>query len=95
MGTHVDQHHRTRTTADVHHGHDGVRRLGAILRSYMAEGDYEYHTTLTDGDLGMLVWSGRCARADDHVHDGVDSYVIRDGRIVAQTIHYSSASNDG
>src|SRR5215208_54630 len=61
----------------VHHGHDGVRRLAAILRSYLADAGYEFHKTMTDGDLGMLVWSGRCARDDDYMHEGGDSYVIR------------------
>jgi hypothetical protein len=78
----------------VHHGHEGVRRLAAILRSYLADAGYEFHKTMTDGDLGMLVWSARCAGDDDYMHEGVDSYVIRDGMIAAQTTHYSPAHGD-
>lgn len=35
----------------------------------------------------MLEWA-----AGDHVeiHDGADSYLVRDGRIAVQTIHYST-----
>jgi hypothetical protein len=79
----------------VHHGHDGVRRLASILRSYLQDGDYHYGQILVDGEVGMLTWSGRCARTDTAVHDGADSYVIRDGSIVAQTIHYSTTPLDG
>jgi hypothetical protein len=77
----------------VHNGHDGVRRLAAILRSYLTDAGYEFHKTMTDGDLGVLVWSGRCARDDDCMYDGVDSYVVRDGMIAAQTINYSRVSD--
>jgi hypothetical protein len=78
----------------VHHGHAGVRKLAGILRSYVKDGDFRYRQVLTDGDVGMLVWSGRCAAEDTAIHDGVDSYVVRDGLLVAQTIHYSTASMD-
>lgn len=39
------------------------------------------------GEVGFLEWT---AEADGgRVDDGADSYVIRNGRIVAQTIHYT------
>ncbi|MBQ0906089.1 nuclear transport factor 2 family protein [Micromonospora sp. U21] len=79
----------------IHHGHDGVRYLAGILRSYVPDGDYRYRQVLTDGEVGMLVWSGRCTANDTALHDGVDSYVVRDGLLVAQTIHYSSFHLDG
>lgn len=78
----------------VHHGHDGVRALAAVLRTYLPAGDYRYRQVQVSGDVGLLVWSGRCGSTDAAVHDGVDSYVIREGRIVAQTIHYSASSMD-
>jgi hypothetical protein len=78
----------------VHHGADGVRALAGVLRRYLPEGDYRYQHILAQGEVAMLVWSGRCADTDTDVHDGVDSYVVRNGRIVAQTIHYSTAPLD-
>jgi hypothetical protein len=39
------------------------------------------------GELAFLKWTARCPRAE--VGDGADSFWIRDGRIVAQTIHYT------
>lgn len=76
------------TGEGVTHGHDGVRRLAGILNSYLPEGEYDYHQVLVEGDVGMLDWTG--TGEDLCVHDGADSYVVRDGLIVAQTIHYSA-----
>ncbi len=41
----------------------------------------------------MLKWTGHSSAGS--VRDGVDSYVIRDGRIVAQTIHYTLTPGGG
>jgi SnoaL-like domain len=76
----------------VHRGYDGVRYLAGILRSYVPEGRYEYRQVLAEGDVAMLQWTAR--GEDFDVHDGADSYVVRDGRIVSQTIHYSTKRND-
>jgi hypothetical protein len=72
----------------VHRGHDGVRHLADILQSYIQDGSYQFHKLLTDGEIGMLVWTGSTDELE--IHDGVDSFVVRDGRIAAQTIHYST-----
>jgi hypothetical protein len=71
----------------VSRGHDGVRRLAAILRGYVAEGSYDYRQILIEGDFGMLAWTAQNDRV--RVHDGADSYVVRHGKIIAQTVHYS------
>ena len=80
---------RLLTTGEgLNHGHDGVRKLAEVLRTYLPDGNYAYEQVLVDGDVGMLTWTGR---GDDAVvHDGADSFVIRDGLIRAQTIHYST-----
>lgn len=72
----------------IHHGHEGVRMLASILRTYVHAGRYSYRQLLVHGEVGMLQWTAQ----GDHfaVHDGADSYVVRRGRIVAQTIHYSA-----
>lgn len=70
----------------VQHGADGVRRLASVLHSYDV-GRYAYDQVLTEADVAMLNWH---ATGDDaEIHDGADSFVVRDGRIQAQTIHYS------
>lgn len=77
----------------VHRGHDGVRTLAGVLHSYVPAGRYDYGQILCEGDVGLLQWT---AESDEvEVHDGADSYVVRDGRIVAQTIHYSTRGDRG
>ena len=41
----------------------------------------------TEDRIGLLEWSYEDATV--RVRDGVDSYLIEDGLIVAQTIHYT------
>jgi hypothetical protein len=48
---------------------------------------YAYKVVIIEQDVGLLEWS---ADSDTHtVTDGVDSYVIQDGYIRPQTIHYT------
>lgn len=42
---------------------------------------------LVAGEMAFLEWTAASKKAI--VEDGADSYLIRDGRIVAQTIHYT------
>lgn len=76
----------------VHRGKDGVRELAGVLRTYLPEGEYRYGVLVVADEYGLLRWSG--SGAGTVVHDGADSFVVRDGRIVAQTIHYA-AERDG
>lgn len=75
------------TGRGVYRGHDGLRQLAELLRNELPDSTFEYRTRLVEGEMGFLEWSGRSAKAE--VDDGADSYLIRDGRIVAQTIHYT------
>lgn len=75
------------TGRGVYRGHDGLRQLAEILRHELPEGTFEYRTVLVEGEMGFLEWAGHSAVAQ--VDDGADSYLIRGGRIVVQTIHYT------
>lgn len=75
------------TGRGVYRGHDGLRQLAELLRNELPQSTFEYRTRLVAGEMAFLEWSGRSAQAE--VDDGADSYLIRDGRIVAQTIHYT------
>lgn len=76
----------------IHHGHRGVRVLAGILRDYVPAGTYHYRTLLVAGDVGMLQWSA--SGESRRIHDGADTFVVRDGLIRAQSIHYSTAPPD-
>ena len=68
-------------------GHDGLRQLAELLRRELPNCTFGYHTRLVEGDVAFLEWTARADGA--RVDDGADSYVIRNGRIVVQTIHYT------
>lgn len=72
----------------IHHGHDGARDLDKLLQRQLPDAEFTYQTVETEGDVGFLEWSATSSNGN-YVTDGADSYVIRDGRIVAQTIHYT------
>jgi hypothetical protein len=71
----------------VFHGIDGVRESARLLREQLSDSTYDYRKVLETGEVGFLEWS---ALADGTaVCDGADSYQVRNGRIVVQTIHYT------
>jgi hypothetical protein len=71
----------------VSYGHEGVRKLAGILKNYANPDDYSYDQVIAEREVGYLRWS---AEGEDlEVHDGTDSFVVRDGKIVAQTIWYA------
>ncbi|MDT0158758.1 nuclear transport factor 2 family protein [Microbacterium sp. ARD32] len=78
------------TGSGIYRGHDGVKACAAELDRLLGTAVFVYRETLIDGDYGFLEWT---AEADGRrVLDGADSFVVRDGRIVLQTIHYTVIS---
>lgn len=72
----------------IYRGHDGVRELARMLAEELpGRRSFGYDHVSADGRIGLLEWSYE----DDHarVVDGVDSYLIENGQIVGQTIHYT------
>lgn len=78
------------TERGVYRGHNGLRELARLLRGELPDARFEYRTRLVDGGLAFLEWTATSDTAV--VRDGADSYLIRDGCIVAQTIHYTVES---
>jgi hypothetical protein len=67
-------------------GHDGVREFHQYLQQHVPK-SYEIPLKLVDGPYAYIEW---CAReTGKSVEDGADSFVIQNGRIVFQSIHYS------
>jgi hypothetical protein len=71
----------------VEHGHAGMRKSGRRLQQQLPGMKFEVISLQISGEYAYLEWQ---ARSDHHVvSDGADSFVIRDGKIVMQTIHYT------
>ena len=72
----------------IFRGVAGVREKVQLLGDQLPGGRWNYRTVMAEGEMGFLEWT---AEADNgaRVEDGADSYLIRDGRIRAMTIHYT------
>jgi SnoaL-like domain len=70
------------------HGHEGVRQLAQMLGEELPEHlPFDYTYRAVEGRVAFLEWAYEDANV--RVRDGVDSYLIENGKIVAQTIHYT------
>jgi hypothetical protein len=75
------------TSFGTYRGHAGVRALTRRMNDLAPDASFDYGDLQVTGPVGFLRWNGRGSHGTALL-DGADSYVIRDGRIVAQTIHY-------
>jgi hypothetical protein len=64
-----------------------VRHCAARLEALVPHARLEYTRQVVCGEVAFLEWKARSG--DRRIEDGVDTLVIRRGRIVAQTIHYT------
>jgi hypothetical protein len=71
----------------VFRGRGGVRELARRLSEELPDAPYEYTNRLVEGRMAFLEWTAEAERT--RVRDGADSFLIEDGWIVAQTIHYT------
>ncbi len=69
------------TARGIFRGKAGLRRCCRLLHRELPCVRYEYRLKLVEGPVAFSEWTARC--------DGADSFLIRNGRIVAQTIHYT------
>ena len=70
----------------VVHGKDGIRRAFVKLLGDLPEAQWEFETTLAD-DVVLLRWAAESAHT--RVDDGVDTFVVDDGLVRAQTASYT------
>ncbi len=75
------------TGTGMYKGHAGVRESAAELQHYLKDAKFSYDNKLVEGVYAFLEWSAKSH--DRKVCDGADSFVIKDGKIVFQSIHYS------
>lgn len=69
-------------------GHDGVRKSNALLLERTKNANYEYLHRSVQDDVAFLVWSA--VKDGTVLSKGADSFVIKNGKIIAQTIYYDS-----
>lgn len=77
----------------VFRGHAGVRELARWLEEELPGGGYAYTNKLVEGRMAFLEWTADAEGV--RVRDGADSFLIEQGWIVAQTIHYTVERTDG
>lgn len=75
------------STYGTYHGIEGLRFLAEKLSEEIPDADFTYTNILVEGEIGFLEWKAESSNAK--IEDGADSYWIRNGKIVAQTIHYT------
>jgi SnoaL-like domain len=71
----------------VFRGREGAKELARLLEQELPGAPYVYTNRLVEGRLAFLEWTAQTEHA--YVRDGADSFVIENGWIVAQTIHYT------
>jgi hypothetical protein len=81
------------TGRGVFRGHEGVRELARQLMEEIPSGRWTYVTELFDGPMAFLEWT--VDEGPYRIRDGADSYLVQDGRIRAQTIHYTVEDEQG
>lgn len=83
----VDEDIVVLTGFGVFTGRDQVRILAELLDAQLPGASFHYTTVVVHGDVAFLEWTA--SGSTNQVRDGADSFVIRNGRIVVQTIHYT------
>jgi hypothetical protein len=68
-------------------GYDGLRAAARQLLARLPEPNFDQVRQVVDGDVAFLEWTARGRGC--YVLDGVETFVIRDGLIRAQTVHYT------
>jgi hypothetical protein len=76
------------TSRGTFRGYAGVMELAQMLGEELPEhNSFEYTYVAAEGRMAFLEWAYEDSTT--RVTDGADSYLIEDGKIVAQTIHYT------
>lgn len=71
----------------VFHGHEGVRASADRLAAVTKGATFHYKRTVIEAEYGLLEWTAEAG--EQNICDGVDAFVIRDGKICMQTVHYT------
>ena len=72
----------------TYRGHQGIRESAKALAEATSGGTFSYNRTVIEGPYGFLEWTA--SAEDTKISDGADSFVVHDGLIVFQSIHYTA-----
>ena len=70
----------------TYRGHEEIRASASDRSQDLPDGRFEYRAMRVEQDMAFLEWSATNQEAA--IDDGVDSFLIRDGWILIQTVHY-------
>jgi hypothetical protein len=71
----------------IFRGREGAKELARLLEKELPNAPYLYTNRLIEGRVAFLEWTSEAEHA--RVRDGADSFIIENGWITAQTIHYT------
>ena len=72
-------------------GHAAIRMSAKRFAGQLPNSRFEFLSKQVNGPYALLIWRAQSDRFD--VTGGADSFLIRDGKIQMQTIHYQLISN--
>lgn len=75
------------TNYGVFHGREGMKEAAKLLQEQLPGGNYNYEIKLCHDEICFLQWTGKSDISV--IQDGADSYHIKNGKIMVQTIYYS------
>lgn len=70
-------------------GHDAIRASAARLDEQLPDASFTFLSKRVHGPYAFLIWEVRSSHLD--AMSGADSFVIENGKIVFQSIHYALA----
>ncbi|WP_395517434.1 nuclear transport factor 2 family protein [Pseudorhizobium flavum] len=68
-------------------GHAALRKSASRLRKQLPEARFNYRVKQVQGPYALLIWSATSSRFE--AVQGADSFVIENGKITFQSIHYA------
>lgn len=74
------------TCTGIFHGHAGVRESNRVLEDSLPNARVECFNLLFEGEFAFVEWRGFSNSVE--VNEGADSFVVRNGKIAKQSIHY-------
>ncbi|NLW33828.1 MAG: nuclear transport factor 2 family protein [Fibrobacter sp.] len=74
------------------YGKEGIKKAVALRESQIPEASFLYTTKSWYGEVAFLEWQADSDKT--YVDDGADTFIIKNGKIVIQTRHYTVIHRD-